>query len=63
VIEIAINRFSYTCPALGMLSAPAGVLTLVTSVDKPGAFLMLSCACGEDHKVKFAPPKVQLTDD
>jgi hypothetical protein len=63
MIEIAINRFSYTCPKRGMISAPAGVLTLVTYIDGPGAFLMFSCACGEDHKVQFSAPEVQLTDD
>jgi hypothetical protein len=62
MIEVAINRFSYTCPKRGMISAPAGVLTLVTYTDKPGGFVVFSCACGEEHKVKFAFPKVQLTD-
>jgi hypothetical protein len=51
MIEIKLNRFSYTCPKLGMLSAPAGVLTLVTYEDRPGGHMTVQCACGDEHKI------------
>jgi hypothetical protein len=52
MIEIELNRFSYICPKLGMLSAPAGVLTLVTHEIEPGGYMSVQCACGDDHKIK-----------
>jgi len=52
--EVELNRLSYICPKKGRLvSAPAGVLTLVTYEDKPGGYITVMCPCGEDHKIQM----------
>lgn len=51
--EVEINRVSYACPKLGMISAPAGTLILITSAVMPGGRLHVACACGEEHRIKM----------
>jgi hypothetical protein len=54
--DVALNRYSYTCPDRGVISAPGGTLEIITYTyrsRKPISYLFINCPCGKKHRVKM----------